>query len=210
VSRCPLCLCHDCAVHAEIGSRVFNRCGSCELVFVPREYHLSSEEEKERYALHTNSPSDRKYVDYLSAIADDALTLAHGPVSVLDFGSGGEHVLTDIINSRGVRCVAYDPLYGLTAPDERFDIVIACEVFEHLRDPRHSTDVLGRLAAGGGFVYVRTRLYDHALAGDFAGWWYAKDPTHIAFYCGETMKTVAKLLGKKVVSTNNKDTIIFQ
>lgn len=208
MSGCPLCSFQKCTVHASIDPRTFIRCGSCGLIFVPQEQHLTPEKEKERYALHTNSPDDRKYVDYLSAIADGVVALVNGPAAVLDFGSGEEHVLTDILVSRGVRCVAYDPLYGMTVPDGQFDIVVACEVFEHLRDPRHGMNVIRCFVKHNGFVYVRTRLYDDLT--DFSAWWYAKDPTHIVFYSRETMETVGELLGKKIVSTNNKDTIIFQ
>jgi SAM-dependent methyltransferase len=197
-------------MHAKSDTRPFILCNSCGLIFVPQEYHLAPEQEKERYALHTNSPRNQEYVRYLSAIADDALALVNGPAAVLDFGCGREHVLTDIILSRGVRCVAHDPLYGLTVTDGQFDLVVACEAFEHLRDPRHSMEGIRRLIKPAGYVYVRTHLYNEALAGDFSAWWYAKDPTHISFYCTKTLETISELLGNKIVSTNNKNTIIFQ
>jgi len=208
VSSCPLCSFRNCATYARIDTRAFLLCDSCGLIFVPQEQHLAPEKEKERYALHTNSPHDRQYVDYLSAIADEVMALVHGPAAVLDFGCGKEHVLTDIFISRGIRCVAYDPLYGLTVPDGQFDVVVACEVLEHLRDPRHSIEIIRQFVNREGCVYVRTRLYDDVR--DFSVWWYAKDPTHISFYCSKTLETVSELLGKKIISTNNKDAIIFQ
>jgi SAM-dependent methyltransferase len=165
------------------------------------------EQEQQRYALHHNSPDDRRYHDYLSSIADDVLRFAGGPCAVLDFGGGKDAVLAAIMRARGMDAAAHDPLYGLVAAESRqFDIVVACEVLEHLRDPRRDMEFIARHVKPHGFVYARTRLYDGA---DFSSWWYAKDPTHICFFCGKTMEKVAEILGKEIIETNAKDTVVF-
>jgi SAM-dependent methyltransferase len=208
VMVCPLCISPDCIVHAQIGSRLFFRCNSCDLVFVPKEYHLTQAQEKARYMHHENTNDNPEYVNYLSSIFDNVLRFVPQPVSILDFGSGAEHVLTNIIRARGETCVAHDPLYGMTVEEnDRFDIVVACEALEHLRDPRRDMDLIAHHVKPEGFVYVRTRLHDGVR--DFSSWYYAKDPTHISFYCSKTMETIAKILVKKIISTNNKDTVVF-
>jgi len=183
-------------------------CNSCCLIFVPAEYHLTPDEEKQRYSLHQNSGDNKQYVTYLSKIADEVLDLADLPLTICDFGSGKEHVLTDILSSRGATCQAHDPLYGMVAQRHgEFDIIVACESFEHFRNPRHDLDLMGRLLKPAGFVYVRTRLHDEVE--DISAWWYAKDPTHISFFCGKTMETVAEVLGKRIVMTNGRDTVVI-
>jgi SAM-dependent methyltransferase len=209
--RCPLCSFSNCSIHAEDRrSRAFFLCGSCGLIFVPARYHLTPEKEKERYALHHNTPDNREYAAYLSKIADEVMELAGPHARICDFGSGGEHVLADILTSRGARCIAHDPLYGLTVEaGGAFDIVAACESFEHLRDPRQSLEFIRRLLKPGGTVYVRTHLYNAEAAEKFSGWWYAQDKTHICFFCMRTMDAVAGILGREIIRTNGKDTIVF-
>lgn len=208
--QCPLCSCPDCTQCSESTSRPFILCSSCGLVFVPAEHHLTQEQEKERYALHQNTPDNKEYIRYLSKIADTVQGIAVAPATICDFGSGREHVLSDIFNSRGARCVAHDPLYGMVAEaNGQFDIVVACETFEHLRNPRQELDYISRLVSPGGFIYVHTQLYDGVPVRDFSTWWYAGDPTHICFFCGKTMETVTKILGRKIIETNGKDTVIF-
>jgi SAM-dependent methyltransferase len=206
---CKLCSSTDCALFFEDTVRAYVRCAACGLVFVPPEYHVSIEEEKLRYGKHTNDKGDKKYVAYLSDIADEVLGLPVKSPAVLDFGSGPQHVLADIVNGRGVRCVPHDPLYGLTAEGdgERFDIVVACEVFEHLRDLAAEISFISCIVKPGGFVYVHTQLYDGVK--DFSSWWYIKDVTHINFFCGTTMETVGEMMRRKIVSTDTKSTVIF-
>jgi hypothetical protein len=219
VTACPLCRSGDCGRFARPRSRLFFLCGSCGLVFVPQECHLTPDDERARYALHDNHPDDAGYVKYLSTIADEALSLVPGQPAVLDFGSGPNQVLTGLLRQRGAQCIAHDPLYGLVADEaasrRRFDLVVACESLEHLREPRRDIEYIAHCVKPSGFVYAHTRLYGTAenaaadFVADFVEWWYAQDPTHLCFYCGKTMETVAKILGKEIVRTNGKDTVIF-
>ena len=114
------------------------------------------------------------------------------------------------MNGRGVRCASHDPLYGILADKvgEQFDIIVACEVFEHLRDIQKEISLISRLLEPDGFLYVHAQLYDDVK--DFPSWWYIKDLTHINFYCEKTMQKVGEMMGKKIYSTNLKDTVIFQ
>jgi SAM-dependent methyltransferase len=207
---CVLCSSPECTFYCKDNFRSYLRCSSCNLIYVPPEYHLSTEEEKNRYSKHTNTSDDKKYVAYLSDVADNALALPVRSPRVLDFGSGPNQVLAGIINARGVYCASHDPLYGINADNggELFDIIVACEVFEHLRDIKKEIRLIGSLLKPGGFVYVHTQLYDDVK--DIPSWWYLKDPTHISFYCEKTMRTIAEILGKKIYSINKKDTVVLR
>jgi 2-polyprenyl-3-methyl-5-hydroxy-6-metoxy-1,4-benzoquinol methylase len=118
-------------------------------------------------------------------------------------------VLAEILNGRGVYCASHDPLYGINADNhgEQFDIIVACEVFEHLRDIQKEIRLIGSLLKPGGFVFIHTQLYDEVK--DFASWWYIKDHTHINFFCEKTMQKIAGIIEKKIFSTNSKDTVVL-
>jgi SAM-dependent methyltransferase len=206
---CPLCFSPGCGSSLKDLFRTYHRCPLCGLVFVPPEFHVSAEEEKLRYSKHTNTLENSAYVAYLSAVAHQALSLPALSPSVLDFGSGPQQVLADILAKRGVKCVSHDPLYGITAKDSdgQYDIIVACEVFEHLRDLNGELAFITQRVKPGGYLYVHTQMYDTIK--DFASWWYLKDVTHINFFCETTMRMVAKKLGMALLSTNKKDTAVF-
>lgn len=87
------------------------------------------------------------------------------------------------------------------APDEtllakRYDYVTSCEVVEHAYDPAHTFATLRRLLVPGGLLGVMTRFYGNE--GAFADWWYCRDPTHVCFYTGATMRWIAKRHGLQV------------
>ncbi len=171
---------------------------------------MTPEEEKVRYSKHTNDKGDKAYEAYLSAIANDVLDLRKESPRIVDFGSGPHHVLSDILNERGAHCMPHDPLYGLFALplQEPFDIVVACEAVEHLRNLPQELGLISKLLKPEGIVYIHTRLYDPAE--DFLAWWYIKDVTHINFFCEKTMRVAAGMIGKRVVRTNGKDTVVLQ
>jgi len=166
-------------------------------------------QEKKRYALHDNTAQNHEYVNYLSSIVNDLMRHAPTCASALDFGCGCNHVLADILCARGICCNMHDPLYGMVVDkSKKYDCVIACEVMEHLRDPRSEIRLIGNLVAPDGIVYIRTGLYDEKT--DFSSWYYAADPTHIGFYCVKTMEAVAEMMGMRVEFANNKDTVIIK
>jgi Methyltransferase domain len=206
---CRLCGSPQCREILRDRIRPYVRCDCCGLTFVPEEHHISPQQEILRYSRHTNHKTDKEYVAYLSSIAADVLLLPVASPRVLDFGSGPEHVLADILNGAGASCAAHDPLYGLNAAGQKgsFDIIVACESIEHVRNLPREIGLISGLLAPAGFVYVHTQLCDHVA--DFAAWWYIIDVTHINFFCGKTMGKVAQMMGKRIVRTNGKDNVIF-
>jgi SAM-dependent methyltransferase len=187
----------------------FVHCPNCGLVFVPREFWLSADEERARYAHHDNSPSNAGYVKFLGQVADVVAEIAPGGARVLDFGSGEHALLTEILRQRGFDCVAYDPLYdtGRSALLLRYDVVILCEVIEHLRDLRAEVLALKECLAPGGRIVVRTQCYP-SVAG-VASWWYARDATHLNFFAEPTLNFAAGLCGLRGLSTARPDIFVW-
>jgi hypothetical protein len=179
-------------------------------VWVAAAEHLSPAAEQDRYARHHNAATDSGYVAYLSAVVDTVLAVA-GPElgPTLDFGCGEHAVLTGLLRRRGIDCTPYDPLYGIggDAPGRTYRTIVACEVVEHFRDPRAEFARLGRLLAPGGRLVIRTGLVTPAV--DLATWWYARDPTHIAFYRVETIDAAARSLGLQRTWTDRREYVVL-
>jgi hypothetical protein len=207
--HCRLCSHADCRLVATVKQRHLYRCPACDLVFVPSDEHLTIEQERGRYDLHTNAATDEGYVTYLGAFAS---VLDHIPIenpSVLDFGSGRECVLADILHQRAIPCDSYDPLYGIGMHCRAgtYDVALACEVLEHLRELPDELGLVRRLVRPGGYVAVRTQLRP---AGErLNDWWYVQDPTHINFGSLATIDHIAAALGGPVHWSNASDTFVI-
>jgi len=206
--NCPLCGGDGCADVASDKRRVYVLCPGCSLVFVPEMYHLTVEQERSRYALHNNTADNAGYVGYLEEVALVLATLVAPNVSVLDYGCGEHAVLTSILDSRRYNCTPFDPLYTFPHHPVRqngiYAAVIVCEVIEHCRNVRETVLDINSALADKGVVLVRTQCYPEPAA-HLPRWWYAQDPTHIAFFSTTTLAYVASLVGRKLLKTATED-----
>jgi hypothetical protein len=208
--NCPLCS-GDCAVIAHNRWRMFIMCENCTLVSVPEMYHLSVDQERQRYSLHDNTARNDGYVRFLGEVADIIDTYAAPEARILDYGCGKNAVLTDLLVKRGRRCDPFDPLYEYpleTDSDGAYDIVIMCEVIEHCRNLRAVLDGVRRLLTPSGAVVVRTQLYPSH--GDIARWWYAQDLTHVNLFSWKAVEEAAALLGRSAAPTVSADIFVIR
>ncbi len=206
---CKLCVASACVPAGRNKHRAFVHCPNCGLVFVPGEFWPSEDEERARYAHHDNSPSNEGYVNFLGQVADVVTEIGIAAPRVLDFGSGENAVLADLLRRRGFDCAAYDPLYGkgLSALDRRYDIVVVCEVIEHLRDLRGEMRRLKHCLEPDGRVVVRTQCYPSVA--EVASWWYARDATHLNFFAEKTLGFAAGLCGLRCARTREPDIFVW-
>ncbi len=189
--------------------RTFLHCPACGLVFVPDREYPTVAAERSRYDRHDNTPTNLGYRRFLSEVADAVDRLDLGAGTILDFGAGEHAVLTQLLQERGRRARDYDPLYGrgLNALAERYDLVIVCEVIEHLRDLTGELTRLESCLHPGGRVLLRTQI--HPSVDDIADWWYSRDPTHLNFFARDTLATVAALLRKTAVTALAADLFLI-
>ncbi len=209
LGACKLCLASACVPAGRNKHRAFVHCPSCGLVFVPSEFWLSEDDERARYAHHDNLPSNEGYVKFLGQVADVVAEIGLAQPRVLDFGSGENAVLADILRRRGFDCATYDPLYdkGQSALGSRYDIVVVCEVIEHLRDLRGEMRTLEDCLGRGGCVVVRTQCYPSVA--EVASWWYARDATHLNFFAERTLACAAGLCGLRCTRTREPDIFVW-
>lgn len=206
---CRLCGTSSCSLFCHDLQRTFLRCSHCDLIFVPEEQCPSHEKQLERYALHHNTCDDAGYVSYLRDVIADLDRIPIRNPGILDFGSGPEQVLTKILREQGIQVTAYDPLYGITGTlqSHSFDIVILCEVIEHLSDFTSEIALLQRVLKPEGYYLIHTALVPEVEK--FTEWWYTRDVTHISFFTLRTMEYLADRVEKKICYTDRKNVVIL-
>ena len=190
---CPLCGSETTFLFHKGEGRDYLRCRECELIFAPKQFHLSTKDEKERYSKHNNVASDSRYLKYLSKVADFVEEFRGEDSKILDFGCGESAVLEYYYKTLGIQIDSYDPMYGigLNIQSASFDIVIMCEVIEHLCKPKKELEFINSILKPNGKIFIRTSLYDDSI--NFESWWYKLDPTHIIFLSGKTVDKIREM-----------------
>lgn len=167
-------------------------------MFVPREFHLSPQEEKAYYDLHENSAVDEGYRRFLSRCAAPLLERLPASSRGLDFGCGPAPALAQMLMQSGHTMATYDLYYQ---PDDsvlgqNFDFVVSTEVVEHLSEPLSVLEMLWQRINPGGVLALMTKLV--ASPERFANWHYIRDPTHIVFFSTQTFHWLARHLDAEV------------
>lgn len=207
--NCSLCDAAGCVPLLNDGRRSFFFCKSCELLFVPADDHISLDDEIKRYDLHDNGFSDNGYVRFLEEIVKVVEDLDPAGLRILDFGCGRNAVLSGLLQRKGFACDFYDPLYalGTRCLSEKYDIVVLCEVVEHLRNLKDEARIINNLLRQNGKVIVRTNPYPSRE--EFRTWWYKEDLTHINFFSRKSVDVFAMKIGCDRVDQQQKDIFIL-
>ena len=181
-TSCPLCSLREIFDFHKDRSREYLRCKTCQLIFVPREYHLSPPDEKAEYDLHENSPDDPGYRKFLGRLYEPMNDRIAAESSGLDFGSGPGPTLSIMFEEAGHNVAIYDPFYSpdKTPLTRQYDFVTASEVVEHFRNPAKDLQRIWSCIKPGGLLGIMTKLaLDQA---SFSNWHYKNDPTHVSFF----------------------------
>ena len=208
-TECPLCGGADISAFHTDARREYVRCSTCRLISVPRQWHLSSAEEKAVYDCHQNSPDDPRYRQFLNRLFEPIATRIGAGRHGLDFGSGPGPTLSVMFQEVGHNVSIYDPYY---ADDDsvlrnEYDFVTATEVVEHLCNPAGDLNRLWSCVASNGLLGIMTKM---ALDADaFASWHYKNDPTHVSFFARETFEWLARQWNAKLEFVGN-DVAILQ
>jgi len=187
---------------------VYFSCGNCGLLFVPREYFLSPEDEKARYDQHKNSPDDKRYRKFLSKVfLPMQERIAPGSCGI-DFGSGPGPTLSVMFKEAGYSMVEYDPFYAKHTYllENKYDFITTTEVVEHLYDPRKELDMLWKMLKPGGWMGIMTDMSVGSVS--FREWYYKDDPTHICFFSHQTFEWLAAKWHAEIVFTNKNVALI--
>ncbi len=188
----------------------YRHCADCDLIFATPGGILAPDEEKSRYLLHDNSHANEGYVDMLTAFLDKAVLAFADRGTALDFGSGPGPVLADLMTERGFAVKTYDPFFSFCPQvlREKFDVVTATEVMEHVTAAHSAWTNLVACLNPGGILAVMTHL--HPGLASFDGWWYHRDPTHIRFYSHKTLSFISRRYRAPICWSDGKKTATFR
>ncbi|MDA1161633.1 MAG: class I SAM-dependent methyltransferase [Planctomycetota bacterium] len=192
-TSCPLCSSREFVDFHKDDSRQYLRCEICRLIFVPREYHLSSTDEKSHYDQHENSPDDPGYRRFLGRLFEPMNGRVTAGSRGLDFGSGPGPTLSVMFEEVGHDVSIYDPFYAPddTLLDRQYDFVTASEVVEHLCNPSEDLHRIWNCVKPGGLLGIMTKqALDQA---SFPKWHYKNDPTHVSFFSRHTFSWLAAI-----------------
>ena len=108
----------------------------------------------------------------------------------LDFGSGPEPVLSQILENEGFSVEAYDPVFRSKPEllERKYDYIICCEVIEHFHNPSKEFALLSKMMKSGGRLFIKTSLLSDDT--DFGSWWYKNDITHVFFYSVKALEYI--------------------
>ncbi|MDZ7726042.1 MAG: class I SAM-dependent methyltransferase [Candidatus Campbellbacteria bacterium] len=133
---------------------------------------------------HKNSIEDKGYVDFLSRLLDPLTNFLRPHSDILDYGSGPEPVLKEIMQLKGYDVYIYDPFFAPEMPEGQFDAVTTTEVLEHFFSPKKEIDAIISHIKPRGFWGIETLRYSDEI--DMPNWHYLRDPTHVGFFSDKT------------------------
>lgn len=193
--QCPLCRSGEVDLFYADKNRNYLCCSFCKLIFVPRDFWLSGEDEKAIYDLHQNDAQDMGYRRFLSRLSTpllEKLKRLGGKQRGLDFGCGPGPTLSTLFEEQGYQMDLYDPFYcnDPAVFEKKYDFICATEVVEHLTDPHRELTALFTMLKRGGWLGIMTKLVLDKQA--FSTWHYIRDMTHICFYSQPTFAYLAQ------------------
>lgn len=208
-------LCHICSKEClsfreEKGGIVYYHCGPCEYIFKSPEHYQDFASQKERYNLHQNNSNDTGYQAYFQRFIDFVLPQVGTVKSALDFGCGESTLLASMLEKRGIDTDYYDPIYhpNISSDIKKYQLILSCEVFEHLHAPQEVfSSLINRLEVGG-YLAIQTQFHSNEIE-EFKKWYYHQDPTHIVFFRLKTFEILASKLGAKVIAENSKNMLLI-
>lgn len=193
--------------------RFFYLCPSCSLVFQTEESLPLPVEERTRYELHINDKEDEGYHNWLSSFIKSSVTPWYHEGRILDFGSGPQPVLSDLLKTKGYPVFSYDPYFAPRWPEENeasFSLILLCEVLEHIHDPVKEFKRLRSIAAEGAILSLKTQFLPSLRSDDFKGWWYKEDTTHIRFFNPESLKVLGEISGWDLMNQDGKSLAVYK
>jgi SAM-dependent methyltransferase len=191
-------------------SKIYWHCQNCFFIKLDPRFHLDSIKEKARYDKHENSIDDRGYVETLEKFIDYSITPFKKSITqILDYGSGPEPVLAELLKRQGYATQIYDPYYAASKfRNESFDLVSATEVFEHFYDPKKEISRIMELVKTNGYIAVLTRFRPELEK--FKSWFYKDDLTHVSFFTIRTFEYLAKELGFSIVKHDGFQNLVIR
>jgi 2-polyprenyl-3-methyl-5-hydroxy-6-metoxy-1,4-benzoquinol methylase len=197
--NCPLCASGQLGPFARLGAREYLECQVCRLVHLSPKQRLSAEAERRFYEMHENSPADQRYRAFLNRLAEPLARHLTRGARGLDYGCGPGPTLSVMLEERGFSVEVYDPFFAnhLTVLERTYDFITCSESAEHFFTPGKEFAALNTMLRPAGWIGVMTAMRSERR--HFETWHYARDPTHVSFYCRATLRWIAASFGWEVL-----------
>lgn len=204
---CPLCLSENTPLFYSADPPNYFHCTNCDLVFQDPDQLPDPAAEKGRYDQHENDSRSPGYQAFLKQLSEPMLARLRPASFGLDFGSGPNPVLRDIVEAQGHTLVLYDPFYSPNQEvfDRDYDFILASEVLEHLHFPRKDLTCLWTCLKPGGMLGIMTGMRTKDI--NFANWYYIRDPTHVIFFSKKTLEWLRNHWGARIIYNKANVTI---
>jgi len=189
---------------------IYYNCKDCDFIFSLKLPTILQEEKQ--YSHHNNSLENSGYVQMFENFIDFAIEpYADKSKPMLDYGSGPEPVLSQLLQKRNFDIQAYDPIYK---KDEswranKFSTIVSTEVFEHLHTPYET--ILQLIATLEDESILSFQTMFHPKDKDkFLNWWYRRDPTHVGFFSQTTLEKMQDIFKLKLLKFDDKNIAVFR
>ena len=193
-------------------SILYYHCDCCQFISKSPDNYIEFHEERSIYNYHNNSIEDEKYVDMFRSFIDKSVTPYVRSGKLLDFGSGPEPVLVQLLNREyNFDTEYYDLHYSPEKVyiNKKYDVIVSTEVIEHIKNPIETFKLIYELLeVGGVFAFMTIHHYNDYER--FLKWWYRRDKTHISFYNDVTLEKIADILGFEILYTDSKRICTFK
>lgn len=188
---CPLCS-NSSSVFFKNKKQEFHKCDTCQGIFLDKKYHLSVEDEKQRYNKHNNDINDKGHQNFVMPIVSSIIRQFSIQDTGLDFGAGPSSVVSKLLKDNNFNISQYDPFFqnNIQLIEKRYNYIICCEVVEHFNNPHKEFKLLRELLFKNAKLFCMTDIYNPNI--DFSAWYYKNDSTHIFFYQKETFEWIKK------------------
>lgn len=206
--ECPLCKQNEVTSFKGVDQILFWKCAECYLIYKDSVYHLPLHEEHDRYLKHNNTLDCPGYIDFLNQALKPALPFLDSEMQGLDFGSGHNPVLAELLNKSGFSCNYFDPFFFPELPDERLDFIFSTETFEHFVNPYKDIKLITSLLVPDGLLTVMTHRWNEHT--DLSTWWYMREHTHVSFFHKKTFDYICDEFGYNQEYDDGEKVIILR
>jgi len=209
--KCSICKTETDIIHDLAFKIDYHKCPKCQLIQLDQDYRISFSQERVIYDQHENSLDNQGYLNYFIDFLEKGVLPYKKDGALLDFGSGPEPVLIQLINrDYGFQTSHYDLHYAKdkSYQDRSYDVILSTEVIEHVDNPLDFMKHLSSLLKPKGIIALMTLVHDNDTEA-FLQWWYRRDQTHITFYSIKTMETLASLVGLKLIYHDRRRIFTF-